>query len=326
MKKYFAIAMLVLGGSLSSQAWNCTTPGQIRIQVPTGTVGNGTGDGSGQVVVDSGLTFICEALPTAPATTPSTATSTSNSTSGANATSGSSSSANASGGNATANGGTSSSKSGVSNSGNSNVKVSNSLANTNNLGQTQTQSNSSVNSNQSAGGSASNIGNSVTNVAAPEIPANTAVAPPVFSTANCFKGMSVAGQAGIGGISFGGGKIDSNCAAERIAQDYFAMGNRLAACKVITSTKASKDAGVTLADCMNVPVPVVRTVVPIVSTPAPAPIKVEITNNIPPAPAPIILHEEMTVTAPRPQAKKRATHKPCPVTPLQNECPVTREK
>ena len=316
MKKYFAIAMLVLGGSLSSQAWNCTTPGQIRIQVPTGTVGNGTGDGSGQVVVDSGLTFICEALPTAPATTPSTATSTSNSTSGANATSGSSSSANASGGNATANGGTSSSKSGVSNSGNSNVKVSNSLANTNNLGQTQTQSNSSVNSNQSAGGSASNIGNSVTNVAAPEIPANTAVAPPVFSTANCFKGMSVAGQAGIGGISFGGGKIDSNCAAERIAQDYFAMGNRLAACKVITSTKASKDAGVTMADCMNVPVPVVRTVVPIVSTPAPAPIKVEITNNIPPASAPIILHEEMTVTAPRPQAKKRATHKPCPVTEI----------
>jgi hypothetical protein len=327
MKKYFAIAMLVLGGSLSSQAWNCTTPGQIRIQVPTGTVGNGTGDGSGQVVVDSGLTFICEALPTAPATTPSTATSTSNSTSGANATSGSSSSANASGGNATANGGTSSSKSGVSNSGNSNVKVSNSLANTNNLGQTQTQSNSSVNSNQSAGGSASNIGNSVTNVAAPEIPANTAVAPPVFSTANCFKGMSVAGQAGIGGISFGGGKIDSNCAAERIAQDYFAMGNRLAACKVITSTKASKDAGVTMADCMNVPVPVVRTVVPIVSTPAPAPIKVEITNNIPPAPAPIILHEEMTVTAPRPQAKKRATHKPCPVTEIQNQCAVkTQEK
>jgi len=325
MKKYFAIAMLVLGGSLSSQAWNCTTPGQIRIQVPTGTVGNGTGDGSGQVVVDSGLTFICEALPTAPATTPSTATSTSNSTSGANATSGSSSSANASGGNATANGGTSSSKSGVSNSGNSNVKVSNSLANTNNLGQTQTQSNSSVNSNQSAGGSASNIGNSVTNVAAPEIPANTAVAPPVFSTANCFKGMSVAGQAGIGGISFGGGKIDSNCAAERIAQDYFAMGNRLAACKVITSTKASKDAGVTLADCMNVPVPVVRTVVPVVSAPIPAPVPVQITNNIPPAPAPIILHEEMTVTAPRPQAKKRVVHKPCSVTPIQNECPV-REK
>ena len=328
MKKYFAIAMLVLGGSLSSQAWNCTTPGQIRIQVPTGTVGNGTGDGSGQVVVDSGLTFICEALPTAPATTPSTATSTSNSTSGANATSGSSSSANASGGNATANGGTSSSKSGVSNSGNSNVKVSNSLANTNNLGQTQTQSNSSVNSNQSAGGSASNIGNSVTNVAAPEIPANTAVAPPVFSTANCFKGMSVAGQAGIGGISFGGGKIDSNCAAERIAQDYFAMGNRLAACKVITSTKASKDAGVTLADCMNVPVPVVRTVVPVVSAPIPAPpVTVQITNNIPPAPAPIILHEEMTVTAPRPQAKKRATHRPCPVTEIQNQCAVkTQEK
>jgi hypothetical protein len=103
------------------------------------------------------------------------------------------------------------------------------------------------------------------------------------------------------------------------------MGNRLAACKVITNTKASKDAGVTMADCMNVPVPQTRTVVPIVSTPAPAPIKVEITNNIPPAPAPIILHEAVNVTAPRPQAKKRATHRPCSVTPIQNECPV-REK
>jgi hypothetical protein len=251
-------------------------------------------------------------------------TTTSNSTSGANATSGSTSSANASGGNAT-------SKSGVSNSGNSNVKVSNSLANTNSLsntqGQKQSQSNSSVNSNQSAGGSASNIGNSVTNVATPEIPANTAIAPPVFSTANCFKGFSAGGQTAVGGLSFGGGGIDKNCSALITAQDYFAMGNRLAACKVITNTKASKDAGVTMADCMNVPVPVVRTVVPIVSTPAPAPIKVEITNNIPPAPAPIILHEEMTVTAPRPQAKKRVVHRPCPVTEIQNQCAVkTQEK
>src|ERR1700690_2918727 len=83
-------------------AWNCTTPGQIRVQVPTGTVGSGTGDGSGQVVVDSGLTFECEAPPTA---TPAPTTSTSTSTSGA--TSGSISGANATGGNSTANGGNS---------------------------------------------------------------------------------------------------------------------------------------------------------------------------------------------------------------------------
>jgi len=281
-------------------AWNCTTPGQIRVQVPTGTVGNGTGDGSGQVVVDSGLTFECETLPTT-STTPTT----SNSTSTANS--------NATGGNAssTATGG--------------NVKNTNTLTNTQGQKQGQTQSNSSVNSNQSSGGSVSDVGNSQTTVEAPKIPVNTAVAPPVFSTTNCFKGFSAGGQTAVGGLSFGGGGIDKNCAAERVAQDYFAMGNRLAACKVITSTKASKDAGVTLADCMNVPVPVVRTVVPVVSAPIPAPVTVQITNNIPPAPAPIILHEEMTVTAPRPQVKKRVVHRPCSVTPIQNECPV-REK
>jgi len=299
MKK-IALALFALVLSVPAFAWNCTTPGQIRVQVPTGTVGNGTGDGSGQVVVDSGLTFECETLPTT-STTPTT----SNSTSTANS--------NATGGNAssTATGG--------------NVKNTNTLTNTHGQKQGQTQSNSSVNSNQSSGGSVSDVGNSQTTVEAPKIPVNTAVAPPVFSTTNCFKGFSAGGQTAVGGLSFGGGGIDKNCAAERVAQDYFAMGNRLAACKVITSTKASKDAGVTLADCMNVPVPVVRTVVPVVSAPVPAPVTVQITNNIPPAPAPIILHEEMTVTAPRPQAKKRVVHRPCSVTPIQNECPV-REK
>jgi len=299
MKK-IALALFALVLSVPAFAWNCTTPGQIRVQVPTGTVGNGTGDGSGQVVVDSGLTFECETLPTT-STTPTT----SNSTSTANS--------NATGGNAssTATGG--------------NVKNTNTLTNTQGQKQGQTQSNSSVNSNQSSGGSVSDVGNSQTTVEAPKIPVNTAVAPPVFSTTNCFKGFSAGGQTAVGGLSFGGGGIDKNCAAERVAQDYFAMGNRLAACKVITSTKASKDAGVTLADCMNVPVPVVRTVVPVVSAPIPAPVTVQITNNIPPAPAPIILHEEMTVTAPRPQAKKRVVHRPCSVTPIQNECPV-REK
>ena len=302
----FALALFALVLSVPAFAWNCTTPGQIRVQVPTGTVGNGTGDGSGQVVVDSGLTFECETLPTT-STTPTTSNSTSTATSAANS--------NATGGNAssTATGGS--------------VKNTNTLTNTQGQKQGQTQSNSSVNSNQSSGGSVSDVGNSQTTVEAPKIPVNTAVAPPVFSTTNCFKGFSAGGQTAVGGLSFGGGGIDKNCAAERVAQDYFAMGNRLAACKVITSTKASKDAGVTLADCMNVPVPVVRTVVPVVSAPIPAPVTVQITNNIPPAPAPIILHEEMTVTAPRPQAKKRATHNPCPVTEIQNQCAVkTQEK
>ena len=152
------IAMLLFGLVLSvpAFAWNCTTPGQIRVQVPTGTIGNGTGDGSGQVVVDSGLTFECETLPTT-STTPTT----SNSTSAANS--------NATGGNAssTATGGS--------------VKNTNTLTNTQGQKQGQTQSNSSVNSNQSSGGSVSDVGNSQTTVEAPKIPVNTAVAPPVFS-------------------------------------------------------------------------------------------------------------------------------------------------
>jgi len=307
------IAMLLFGLALSVPAygWNCSTSGQVRVQVPAGTVGNGTGDGSGQVVVDNGLTFICEALPTATTGSPIT-----NSNTNSNA---SNSTSTATGGNANATGGN------VNNSGNS--SNANTLSQKQSQKQSQSQSNTSTNNNQSAGGSVSNVGNSQTLVEAPQIPVNTAVAPPVFSTTNCFKGYSAGAQTPLIGGSFGGGGIDKNCAAERIAQDYYAMGNRLAACKVITNTKASKDAGVTMADCMNVPVPVVRTVVPIVSTPAPAPIKVEITNNIPPAPAPIILHEEMTVTAPRPQAKKRATHRPCPVTEIQNQCAVkTQEK
>src|ERR1700675_4232472 len=179
MKKYFAIAVMIIGCSLSSLAWNCTG-NNIRVQVPTGTKGTGTGDAPGNVVVDNGLTFECEPpIVTPPPTTPSTTANTSNSTSGASATSGSTSSAT---------GGNSSSKSGVSNSGNSSNK--NTLNNTNTLAnaqgqkQGQSQSNSSANNNQSAGGSVSNVGNSQTLVEAPSIPVNTAIAPPVFSTAN----------------------------------------------------------------------------------------------------------------------------------------------
>jgi len=310
--KRIKVCIFALACCSPAFGWNCTG-NNIRVQVPTGTLGTGTGDAPGNVVVDNGLTFECEppipttsTLPPTTSTAPTTSNSTSTATSAANS--------NATGGNAssTATGG--------------NVKNTNTLTNTQGQKQGQTQSNSSVNSNQSSGGSVSDVGNSQTTVEAPKIPVNTAVAPPVFSTTNCFKGFSAGGQTAVGGLSFGGGGIDKNCAAERVAQDYFAMGNRLAACKVITSTKASKDAGVTLADCMNVPVPVVRTVVPVVSAPIPTlPVTVQITNNIPPAPAPIILHEEMTVTAPRPQAKKRVVHRPCSVTPIQNECPV-REK
>ena len=63
MKKYLAIALLMFACNGLAMAWDCKVPGQVRVQVPTGTIGNGVGDGDGQVVVDSGLTFICEKLP-----------------------------------------------------------------------------------------------------------------------------------------------------------------------------------------------------------------------------------------------------------------------
>ena len=303
---FFALAMLFC---LPAFAWDCSVPGQIRIQVPNGTVGNGTGDGNGQVVTVQGITFQCVNPPASNNPPNAVNTSSSSSSSNSSATGGNSSST------SSATGGNSSS--------NQTQK------------QGQTQSNSSTNNNQSTGGSVSDVGNSQTTVEAPKIPVNTAEAPPVFSTANCFKGFSAAGQTAVAGLSFGGGGIDKNCAAERIAQDYFAMGNRLAACKVIITTKASKDAHVTLQDCLNVPE---RRAVVVAPPVIPSPSPISVTVNVPPAPAAQILpilHETMTVTATAAQVraaqrpivrKKKPVAHVCPVTPIQQQCAVKQKE
>jgi hypothetical protein len=276
---------LVVLCATSAFGWTCNVPGQIRVQVPTGTVGSGVGDGSGQVVVDNGLTFECETLPTASGTAVNTNTNT--------ATSASNSNSSATGGNATSN---------------------------QTQGQKQRQSQSSNNNNQSAGGSVSNVGNSVTNVAAPEIPVNSAFAPPVFSSANCFKGWSAGAQTPLLGGSLGGGGIDKDCVAEREAVDYLASGSRVAFCKMKVTTKESKAAGITFEDCMNVPIHV---------QPAPQPTPVSVQPPIvvtSPAPQIIVIEPPITVVpAPAPH-KAVVQHKSqrCPVTPLQNECPVVR--
>jgi hypothetical protein len=261
--KNFALLFFALVLTTPVYAWNCTG-NDIRVQVPAGTVGTGTGDAPGNVVVDNGLTFQCQSPIPTPA--PTTNTNTNSNTNNNTSTSGSTSTSTATGGNATATGGNSTSN------------------------QKQGQSQSS--NNQSAGGSVSNVGNSVENIAAPKIPVATADAPPVFSTVNCFKGFSGGAQTAVAGLSFGGGGIDKNCAAERAAQDYLASGNRLAFCKVMVTTKQSKDAHVSLEDCMNVPVRPIVVPVPVVQ---PAP---QITVNIPqpqvvyltppPAPAPVV--------------------------------------
>lgn len=66
----------------TAAAWNCTVPGQIRIQVPAGTLGNGPGDGNGQVDTVEGITFECEALPTAGSPSSSSSSSSANATGG----------------------------------------------------------------------------------------------------------------------------------------------------------------------------------------------------------------------------------------------------
>jgi hypothetical protein len=302
MKKTMLLAMILC--TASAFGWNCTTPGQVRVQVPTGTRGNGTGDGSGQVVVDSGLTFICEALPVPVTTPPSTNNNTNSATSAANATSGSASKATATGGNATA---------GVSNSGNSTNTINNSLnqKQKQQQQQNQTQSNSSTNSNQSAGGSVTDVGNSVTTVEAPKIPVASAYAPPVFSTTNCFKGYSAGAQTPLIGGSFGGGGIDKNCAALATAQNLYAMGSHLAACKVIVTTKAAKDAGVTMEDCMTVPqrqAPVV--IAPPAPLPAPEPVQVNV--YFPAQPVPVVVAPKPLGDV-KPRTAKHVS-KPCKVT------------
>ena len=312
------IAMLLFGLALSvpAFAWDCPT-GQIRQQAASGTPTT-----TPYYDVVEGIAFICVPTPTTPTTTPSTTTN--NSTSGANATSGSTSSANASGGNAT-------SKSGVSNSGNSNVKVSNSLANTNSLsntqGQKQSQSNSSTNANQSAGGSVENVGNEQTIV---QRSAPIAYAPTIFPS-GCNGSISGGASAPFGGISIGGTKQDHHCQQMQTAAMFLSQGNLEAATRILCRTWAARDAKLTLDECRliakaQLPVPVVVPSIP-VAVPVINPAPIQVTVNVPPTPAPIIIHETMTVVGPKLSAKRKAVHKPCPVTEIQNQCAVkTQEK
>ena len=286
-----SIAAFVILCGTSAFAWNCPT-GQIRQQAPAGTPTTAP-----YYDVVEGIAFICvPATPTmTPSTTPSTSATSTSSATGGNA------SAAATGGNST----------------NTNNNIStNTLSQTQKQQQSQSQSNTSTNDNQSQGGSVSDVGNSSTVVEAPKIPVASAYAPPVFSSANCFKGFSGGVQTAVIGGSFGGGGIDRNCAALATSQNLYAMGSRKAACKVIITTKAAKDAGVTLADCMaEQPRPVV--VAQPVVQPAPS-----ITVNVPPAPAAQLIYlsprEQATVTAPKPlgdvkPASKKHVSKPCKV-------------
>jgi hypothetical protein len=294
MFKSLAVAVMIIGSSISAMCWGCSNPLAERVVVPSNTKGT-YGDGDGQLALYQGKLYECEVVPKNPK---GKTTTTTNNTSNSNSNANSSSNSSATGGNANQT-----------------------------QGQTQSQSNTSANNNaSSATGNGDNANNSVTNVAASKIPVNTAIAPPVFSTANCFKGVSGGAQTMAFGASFGGGKIDTNCAALSTAQNLYAMGSRLAACKVIITTKSAKAAGVTIDDCMTTipdPVATVAPVVPpvtpvVVNVPAPAPADPQIVYIERP-------QDEIVVTAPKPAAHS-AVKKKKKVAPIGPNCVVTPEQ
>jgi hypothetical protein len=224
-------------------AWDCPS-GQIRQQAPAGT-----STSAPYYDVVEGIAFIC--VPTPTATTPSVTNNNTNTNSNTNSSNSNSAS------NSTAN---SSSNSASTSSSNQNQK------------QTQKQTQSQVATGGNAtGGSASAQGgaanasaqnngngsnNTTTNVAASKIPVASAIAPPALPSAPCIKSYGGSAQTMAFGASFGGGKVDEGCDTRETARSFSGI-SKVAQCKLLVSTKASKKAGVTMEDCMGpVEVPV----------------------------------------------------------------------
>jgi hypothetical protein len=72
-----------------------------------------------------------------------------------------------------------------------------------------------------------------------------------FHTSPCIKGWGAGAQSGWAGLSLGAGKIDKGCEARETAAEFYSMGSRRAACKVMVALDASVKAGITLDDCME---------------------------------------------------------------------------
>jgi len=222
LKMFTIVVVLFCSFACSSaRAWECTTPGQIRVQVPPGTKGNGSGNGDGQVDTVEGITFQCQ--------TPKT-------------------------------GDPSLSQKQKQKQSQTQNQSSNNSNNNSNQNSNQNTNNNSSNSTSSSTSNASNGGqqnaqetNIVTNV--PRQVAS-AIAPETLPTSPCFKTYSGAGQTGTLGLSFGGGKVDKGCDDRETARLFAVAGNRLAFAKIMCQTPAAKRAKLTLSDCLQaVPAP-----------------------------------------------------------------------
>lgn len=327
----------------------------------------GDGDGQYYIGSDASNPndyYVCEVpkppTPPTPPTTPTTSNSSSSSNSSSNAAANSSSNsasnsnststakggnASATGGNATAQGGQGgaggsatggsvgnvSSTSTVSNSGNSSSSLSNS-GNSSNSNKNVAKGGSS-NQSQTATASGNGVGNgnnsdNSSTVINDERSVASAYAPSMSATAPCFKAYAGGGQGLLFGASFGGGKIDANCAALEASRQAPSI---IARCKIFLTTKYAKEAGVTMEDCMPQPKLVsVSVPAPAIVVPAPllAPLQ-PITINMP-APVVTIIPPPVTATTPSIVVAAAATHHkphvPCnPVPQGKGRCVVDNE-
>jgi hypothetical protein len=348
-------ALVCLSIATPAHAWNCSDPLASRVDVGgTKPAGASAGDGDGQYYIggdaaNSSDYYVCEVpkTPTTPTGGNSNANSSSSSNSSAASNSASTSSAtggkatsnsSANGGSATASGGNATggnSSSGVTNSGNSSVNNTNNVHASGGQGgaggvatatggnqkqqQSQTLSNAG-NSTASASGNGVGNGNNANDTTINEQrDVASAYAPSMTATVQCFKPFSGGGQGLLFGASFGGGKIDDNCARLEASRQAPSI---LARCKVYLTSKYAKEAHVTIDDCLPKPVVVIA------STPVAvvAPVQPSITINVPPAivtviPAPVVAPAPSVAVAAA--AMHHRTHVPCnPVPQGKGKCVV----
>jgi hypothetical protein len=269
-----------------ARAWNCSDPLAARVPVPTGTTGS-FGDGDGQLFMGTGTEGVKGQLYECkvPTTTPNPPK-----TKGAPIYQNQSQTTSVNDTQNTSNQNSSS-------SGSSSKSSSNASSTNNNLTSNNNSLTASPISNATASGGASSSTStydSETNVAASRIPVQTAVglAPP--PTVPCAIGFGVGAQTMAFGISGSGAKIDKNCAGLETARSFAAAGSRIAYCKVMVNQKFAKAAGVTMADCMTLPVvSQIIPVAPVVAAPAP----------MTPQPQPVIIQ----VPVPQPVAAVQST-------------------
>lgn len=217
--------------------------------------------------------------PKPPTTTPTSSTNNSNSSSSANAGASSNSSSSATGGNATATGGSANQQQGQQ--------------------QQQTQNNNQNQSVNASNGGQQNSQSTNYSTSYQQVrQAPMAYAPDAAPSAPCRVAGSAGVSAPIGGVSFGGSKMDDECDLRESARAFALLSNRIAAAKILCQTKAAKKAHLTEADCLTLEAPEQP-------APQPAPVSIILPNSpaAPPVAAvtPADYNQTIDVTTPAKQ-------------------------